>query len=252
MDVLKVDGRVLGLYVSGSPDTDEYSDVDLMIMSTSEDRVSLERDRVKIASRVGEIKAEAMALKPHTYVVNYAEDVKMDYCFHIAPEKPRPDKAHIDIMYDPTGQLAELAEKSMNLTWEINHEELRNRVQHYYVTFSYTVAKLERGELWDSKDCVDFYRSTIIELEAILAKRKREGYRRLEQKLSQEKLAHLETTIPRDLSRHELVRCLDNCMSYFDKYLKGRLIELGVHPDKYAENMNQYYRESRNRILSMT
>lgn len=99
VDALKEDERVLGLYVSGNPDTDEFSDVDLMIVSKREDIRSLEEDRYMIASKVGEIRSEAMALKPHTYVVNYEEGVKMDYCFHVYPERPRPDKAYIDIIY---------------------------------------------------------------------------------------------------------------------------------------------------------
>ena len=251
VEVLKGDGRVLGLYVSGSPDTDEFSDVDLMILSTAEDRVSLERDRVEIASRVGEIRAEAMAMVPHTYVVNYAGGVKMDYCFHVAPERPRPDKALIDIMYDPTGQLAVLVEESRKLAWDIDTEELQAQVKHYYVTFSYTAAKLERGELWDARDCVEWYRARMIHFEDVLAQRKRENYRRLERKLSPERLSHLESTIPRDLSRRELVRCTDECMGYFERYLKGRLQELGAHPDKYAENMNKHYRERRERVLTL-
>lgn len=250
-DALKEDERVLGLYVSGNPDTDEFSDVDLMIVSKREDIRSLEEDRYMIASKVGEIRSEAMALVPHTYVVNYEEGVKMDYCFHVYPERPRPDKAYIDIIYDPTGHLAELMEASKGLSWDIDLDELRNRVQHYYVTFSYTVAKLERGELWDARDCVEFYRNTMITLESILAKRKKEGYRRIEQKLPREKLAHLEDTIPQDLSRPELVRCIDSCRSYFNKYLKDKLVALGLHPDTYAETMNQYYEEGKKRVLSI-
>jgi hypothetical protein len=72
--------------------------------------------------------------------------------------------------------------KSRERTWEIDVDELRTRVQHYYATFSYTVAKLERGELWEARDCVEFYRQVLLTFEDILARRKREGYRRLQQK----------------------------------------------------------------------
>ena len=55
--VLRGDGRVLGLYVSGSPDTDEYSDVGLMVVSRRGDVEGLEGGRYALASRVGEIRA---------------------------------------------------------------------------------------------------------------------------------------------------------------------------------------------------
>ena len=56
--VLRGDGRVLGLYVSGSPDTDEYSDVVLMVLSREEDVEGLEGSRYALVSRVGEIRAQ--------------------------------------------------------------------------------------------------------------------------------------------------------------------------------------------------
>jgi len=87
---LKGDDRVKGLYLSGSPSTDEYSDIDLFVLSSVEDREGLERDRLKTASRVGKIMAEAMSTVPHTYVVVYEPGLKMDYCYHVLPEKPRP------------------------------------------------------------------------------------------------------------------------------------------------------------------
>ena len=251
VELLREDPRVEGLYVSGSPHTDDYSDIDLMILSSEENRRSLEAEKREIASQVGELMAEAMAMVPHTYVVVYRPGVKMDYCFHLCPENPRPDKALIDIVYDPKDHLAELVAKSREMTWEIDVDELRNRVQHYYVTFSYTVAKLERGELWEARDCAEYHRQILITFEDILARRKGEGYRRLEQKLSQEKLALLRRTIPTDVTRRELARCIDLCREYFDTKLKHRLSELGAHPDAYAENMTALYEEGRSRVLEL-
>ncbi len=251
VELLRDDPRVEGLYVSGSIHTDDYSDIDLMILSSEENRRSLEAERLEIASRVGEIMAEAVAMVPHTYVVVYKPGIKMDYCFHLHPEKPRPDKALIDIVYDPGGHLGELVARSREMAWEIDVDELRNRVQHYYTTFSYTVAKLERGELWEARDCVEFYRQTLITFEDILARRKRERYRRLRQKLPRERLAHLEETMPMSLDRRELIRCIDILREYFDTHLKGRFVELGVHPDPYAENMNAFYYKGRKRVLEL-
>ena len=249
--ILVGDQRVKGLYLSGSPKTDEHSDIDLMILSTKEDRESLEKDRLKIASQVGEIKAEAMALIPHTYVVFYhPEEIKFDYCFHAVPEKIRPDKAEIDIVYDPAGHLHQLVEESSKKEWTIDLDHLNNRIRHFYVAISYTIGKIARGELWESRDCVEWYRhQALTTFEDILAQRKRESYRRLEQKLSTEKLKFLERTIPTELTPKEIFRSLDKIFEYFDTFLKGRFIELGVFPTEYATRMLEFYQRKKMDIL---
>jgi hypothetical protein len=84
----------------------------------------------------------------------------------------------------------------------------------------------------------------------MLAKRKREGYRRLEQKLSAEKLALLEQTIPRELTRSEVFRSLDTIFKYFDTYVKERLVEMGIFPARYATRMMEFYHRKKREILN--
>jgi hypothetical protein len=250
VEILIKDQRVKGMYLSGSPKTVEHSDIDLMILSTKEDRESLEKDRLKIASQVGEIKAEAMALVPHTYVVFYhPEEIKFDYCFHAFPEKIRPDKAEIDIVYDPAGHLHQLVEESSKKEWTIDLDNLNNRIRHFYVAIGYTIGKIARGELWESRDCVEFYRQILITFEDILAERKRENYRRLEQKLSDEKLTLLVQTIPRNLTRAEIFRSLDKIFEYFDTFLKEQFLKMNVFPIEYATGVTEYYNRKKSEIL---
>ncbi len=245
------DERVKGLYLSGSTRTDEYSDIDLTILSTEQDRESLEKDRLEIASQLGEIKAEAMPLVPHTYVVFYHPDeIKFDFNFHSIPERNRPDKAEIEIMYDPTGQLQRLVEESAKMTWTIDPDDLNNMIRHFYVAISYTISKMiARGELWESRDCVEYYRQILISFEDILAERKREGYRRLEQKLSVQKLVLLEQTIPKELTLGEVFHSLDAIFEYSNTYLKGRFVEMGVFPTEYATRMMEFYHRKKKEIL---
>jgi hypothetical protein len=252
VEILVGDQRVKGLYLSGSLKTDEHSDIDLAILSTEQDRKSLENDRLKIAGQIGEIKAEAMSAGiPHTYVVFYnPEEIKFDFNFHVLPEQPRSDKAKIDILHDPTGHLQEIAEESAKMGWVIDLEELDNRLKHFYVGIGYTVPKIARGELWEARDCVEWYRNkALIIFEDILARRKREGYRRLEQKLSLGKLRLLENTIPTELTPNEIFRSLDKIFEYFDTFLKDRFIELGVFPTEYATRMTKYYLRRKRTIL---
>ena len=251
VQLLIKDKRVKGLYLSGSTRTDEYSDIDLTILSTEEDRESLEKDRLKIASQLGEIKAEAMSLIPHTYVVFYHRDeIKFDFNFHAIPERNRPDKANIEILYDPTGQLYRLVEESAKMTWTIDSDELTNIIRHFYIVISYTISKIARGELWESRDCIEYYRQLLISFEDMHAKRKREGYRRLEQKLSAEKLRLLEQTIPRELTRSEVFRSFDAIFKYFDTFIKERLIEMDIFPTRYATSMMEFYRRKKKEILN--
>lgn len=252
VEILVGDQRVKGLYLSGSTKTDEHSDIDLVILSTEQDRESLEKDRLKIANRIGEIKAEAMSAGvPHTYVVFYnAGEIKFDFNFNTLPEQPRSDKAKIDVIYDPTGHLHEIIEESAKMEWTIDLEELDNRIKHFYVGICYTIAKIARGELWESRDCIEWYRrQALITFEDILTRRKREGYRRLEQKLSSERLKFLEKTIPTELTPKEIFRSLDKIFEYFDTFLKGRFIELGIFPTEYATRMMEFYQRKKKEIM---
>lgn len=65
----------------------------------------------------------------------------------------------------------------------------------------------------------------------------------------EEKLALLQLTMPTYNTRRELVRCIDLCREYFDTHLRQRLMELGAHPDAYAENLTAFYEEGRGRVL---
>ncbi len=248
---LKGDDRVKGLYLSGTPSTDDYSDIDLFILSSVEDREGLERDRVKTAGRVGEIVAEAMSTVPHTYVVVYEPGVKMDYCYHVLPEKPRPDRVFVDVLYDPSGHIEEVIEMSKTASIGVSDEYLRNLVKHFYVALHYATTKLGRGELWESRDTVEYYRGLLISFEHILDSRERVGYRRLEQKLSKEKLLMLEKTIPKDVTRVESVRALDAVLEYFDEHLKPRLTALGAYPETQAMKMVEYYEREKRKILRL-
>lgn len=109
-------------------------------------------------------------------------------------------------------------------------EELDNRIKHFYVGIGYTIPKIARGELWESRDCIEWYRKALITFEDILAKRKREGYRKLERKLQVKRLELLEQTIPTDLTKEEILQSLDNIFEYFDSFLKKRLLEMNVFP----------------------
>ena len=95
--------------------------------------------------------------------------------------------------------------------------------------------------------CVHLMRIFVLSMRA--RKRKQVGFGRLEQKLSSEKLRLLEKTIPSDASRVESYHSMDAVLEYFDKYLKSKLIMLGVYPETQAEKILNYYEQQKRKNL---
>lgn len=247
--VLIEDKRCRGIYVSGSLSADEYSDVDLVILcETEEDRISMKEDRHSIAQKIGKLKAEAMAF-PYTYVTFYEEEVKVDFSFHLIPPETRPDKAYINIIYDPDGYLAKMVEESAKLDWEIDLDYLRNKIKHFYIGLSYTVSKIGRGEFWDALDCVDFYRKYLIQFEDIFSRRKRENYRRIEKKLDANRLEAFNKIMVKELTQKNLFQAMDNMLSYFKNFLVERFLEMRIYHEEYAKNMMEFYERKKREIL---
>lgn len=253
-EVLMKDKRCRGIYVSGSSTADEYSDVDLnIICETEEDRKGMKEDRLSIAQQIGKLKAEAMSIFPYTYVTFYEEEeVKVDFSFSLIPPARRPDKANVNIIYDPEGYLAKMVEESSKLEWKIDLEDLQNKIQHFYMGFSYTVSKIGRGEFWDALDCVDFYRKYLIEFEDTLACRKRENYRRIEKKLDQKRLEAYNRIMVKELTRKNLFQAMDHMISYFDKFLVNRFRDLQIYHEVYAKNMTEFYDRMKTEILELS
>ncbi|MBY9001457.1 MAG: hypothetical protein KGD64_11105 [Candidatus Heimdallarchaeota archaeon] len=252
VEVLKEDPRVKGIYISGSKKADEFSDIDCGILCTKEDFDSLKKNRLVTAKKIGAIKAESMSGFPSVYVVFYEQDeIKFDFSWEILPKEIRPDYAYVTNLYDPEGHIAAMIEKAWKLDWDINEAELGHYIKHFHIGISYTVLKLARGELWDAYDCVDYYRKYLVKFEDMLAQRKPENYRRLEQKLNEKQIKLLEKAIPKDLSKIELFRAMDIIFEYFDTFLKERIRILNLYPDKDAKNMLEYYHRKKKEILDL-
>ena len=142
-------------------------------------------------------------------------------------------------------------EGSENLVWEIDLKGLEKRVKSFYVTMSSTLSLIEKGRFWDARDFVVSYRLILITLETMLGEEGYIGYPKVRTGFSEEKHAHLNEMIPLELTRTDLIRCMDSCINYIDRHLKKRLIELNVYPETYANNMIIYYMKEREKVLSI-
>ncbi len=249
--VLTEDSRVKAIYIGGSQSADDFSDIDISIYSeTEEDRDSLREDRLKIAQKVGKLKAESMSLFPTVYVTFYdEEEVKVDYCFNTLPPNLRPDKINVTILYDPEGHLEKMVEDCRKLQWELDIDDLAHKIKHFQMGISYTVSKFLRGELWDGLDCIDFYRKYLIEFEDAFAQRKNENYRRVEQKLDSERLKVFNKTLFSELTSENLFKAMDAILEYMDRFLKEKYQKLGIFPEEDATRMREYYERKKKEYL---
>lgn len=249
--VLIEDPRVRGIYVGGSQSADEFSDVDLSILcENEEDRESLKKDRLKIAQEVGKLKAESMSVFPYVYVTFYEEEeVKVDYSFTVVPPELRPDKVNVTIIYDPDGHLEKMVESCKKLKWELELDYLAHKIKHFHIGISYTVLKFLRGEFWDGVDCIDFYRKYLVEFEDAFAQRKKENYRRIEQKLDGERLKVLDKTLFSEMTRENLFKGMDAILEYLDRFLKEKFQNLGIFPEDEATRMREYYERKKKEVL---
>ena len=249
--VLIEDPRVKGIYIGGSQEADEFSDVDLSIYcETEEDRDSLREERLKIAQEVGKLKAESMSLFPTVYVTFYEEEeIKVDYSFNTLPPNLRPDKVNVTILYDPDGHLKRMVEDCKKLHLEIDIEDLAHKIKHFHMVISYTVSKFLRGELWDGLDCIDFYRKYLIEFEDAFAQRKNENYRRAELKLDEERIKMFDKTLFSELTRANLFKAMDAILEYMEKFLKEKYQALGIFPEEDATRMLEYYTRKKKECL---
>jgi hypothetical protein len=249
--ILSKDSRVQALYLSGSSLADEHSDIDLAIICKEEDLKSLLDDRYKIAEQLGKLKSAAIPPVSDRMLVAFydKEEVKFDFSYSTLPLNTRPDRAFIEILFDPSGILKEMVEESEKLEWEIDLDFLRNRIVHHFMGFSYTISKFGRGELWDGQDCIDWYRKNLVMFEDILAKRKRENFRRLEDKLDKERLLLFEQTLVKATTREELFRAMDVVNLYFETFLRQRLIDLDVFNKETEKKMMEYYTRKKEEIL---
>ena len=250
-ELLSKDSRVKAIYLGGSPRADEYSDIDLTILCSENHLKSLLDDRYKIAEQVGEIKCAAIPpVSDRMLVVFYEkEEVKLDYIYNNLPLDARPDRAYIEILFDPEGLLEEVVEESKKLDWEIDLEFLNNRITHHFLGISYTVAKFGRGELWDGHDCIEWYRRNVLLFEHILAKRKREGYRRFEEKLDAKRQQLFNQTVVKEITRKELFRAMDVVILYTENFLKKPLLELDAFDEISEKRMIEYYERMKKKIL---
>lgn len=253
--VITEDPRVIGLYVYGSQEADEYSDIDLSIFFKSdEERESFRNDIEEIAQKIGEVKAGTMDfLDNEIYIVIFdPEEVKVDIKFMLIYKDDNPYEYPVDILYDPEGHLEKMVREATELVIEIDKEDQDRRAKHFYVGFNYTIKKIWRGDFWRALDVIDVYRRALVQDEDIFARRLKKDYLEVEKNLNEERIAMLNKTLIPELTRENLFKAMDAILEYWDRFLKEKFQDLGIFPEEYAKNMMEYYERKKRETLELS
>ncbi|MHA2309358.1 MAG: hypothetical protein ACXABJ_08785 [Candidatus Heimdallarchaeaceae archaeon] len=252
--VITSDPRVIGLYVYGSQESDEYSDIDLTIFFKSEEeRGSFKEDIEEITQRIGKVKAGTFYdLNLKLYLVIFGpEEIKVDIDFKLIYKDDNPYEYPVDIIYDPEGHLGKMIGEAPEFVVDINKVDLERRTKLFYIGLYYFINKIGRGELWRAFDILDIIRRGLLQDEDILARRLKKDYNMVEKKLNKERLSVLSKTLFSELTKEDLFKAMDAIFEYWDRFLKNKFKELELFPGEYAINMMEYYERKKKEILSL-
>lgn len=219
--VITEDPRVIGLYVYGSQEADEYSDIDLSIFFKSdEERESFRNDIEEISQKIGKVKAGTTYF-PDTemYIVIFdPEEIKIDINFMLIYKDDNPYENPVDIIYDPEGHLEQMIKDAPKLVIDIDKADLDRRVKTFYVGLNYTIKKIWRGDFWRALDVIDIYRRGLLQFEDIFAQRLQKDYLEVEKNLNEERIVVLNKTLISELTQKSLFDGMNAIFEYFNRF----------------------------------
>ena len=235
LNLLSHDGRVHGLYLSGSfadGQPDKFSDIDINILAEEEEREQIIKDHAELIQQVCKIAAVFPAIHlhdPNQIIVFYEQSIPIhvDYLYRVAKElTPSQKYRNFLIVLDRDGSLATWKETCQKV--EIEKPPLQEELQYFEVRFWgwcwYTDTKIERGELWEARDAIEYIRSNvIIALAYFKLGLPNEGARRLERKFPQEVIELLSKTAPIGLDKQSYKTALLGLIAGYQQLFKDVL-----------------------------
>ena len=197
---------MLGSFANGIPD--RYSDIDLYVVLEpgTREQVMAEHRR-SLIHHVGDVGTMFPATHlghPNQLVVFYeaAIPIHVDYQYQESGELlPTANGRDAVLMLDRTGDLEAWKEACANVADE-DDSATADRLQYIEDRFWgwcwYAFSRIERGELWEARDAIEYIRTNVLVLLAtvVAGLREYEGARRLERKFPGEILDRLRETLP--------------------------------------------------------
>lgn len=226
IQALSADDRVLGLYLSGSfarQEPDRWSDIDLFVVVANGEADELIRAHDELIREVADVATLFPAIHlgdPHQIIVFYkgSEPIHVDYQYRqVGALKPQQNDRGVIIVLDRTGEL-----QRWQRACDQEHdppsptvEDLQYLEDRFWGWCWYTHSKIERGELWEARDAVEYLRSRVLLPLAHIDGQSFEGNRRLETKLPRETLDLLTKTIPAGHSASDYADALSQVINVY-------------------------------------
>lgn len=204
---VSADDRVLGLYLSGSfakGEPDRWSDIDLYVVVTDGQADEVVSDHKELICEVADVATSFPATHlgdPRHSIVFYRarEPIHIDYQYReLGALKPSAKDRGVLILLDRTDELERWQEacRQERAPASPTREELQYVEDRFWGWCWYTHSKIERGELWEAREAVEYIRSNVLLALAHSEGQPFEGNRRLEAKLPQATQKLLAETLP--------------------------------------------------------
>ena len=229
IELLAVDERVSGMFLSGSfakGKPDRWSDIDFYIVATPDSSLEeLIGHQDKLIREVAEIATVFPATHlrdPHQVIAFYkaSEPIHVDYQYRkLGWLIPRRGDRNVVIVFDRSGDLERWRQacEEAPLETSISSDQLSYLEIRFWGWCWYAHTKIERGELWEARDVLEYLRSNVLVTLAHNEGQVLEGNRRLEQKLRPDIQELLATTIPASHTPSSYRETLDRIV---DAYLE--------------------------------
>jgi predicted nucleotidyltransferase len=240
--LLRVDERVLGVYLSGSfaaGKPDRYSDLDLYLLVRKEHRERIKQDHSSLRAKVGELISDFPATHmgdPNQIICLYSETypVHVDYQYR-APEEliPRVKDRRALVFWDSSGELRTWKKKcaQVNEAYAPTAESVQYFEDRFWTWCFYADSKIRRGELWEARDMIEYLRNkVIVPLMNYSLSLPFEGNRRIEDKFSDDMISALKATLQRGHSRSAYAKALRTIARLYLNLVDGvtKKFHLGV------------------------
>jgi predicted nucleotidyltransferase len=233
IELLAADEQVSGIYLSGSfakGKPDRWSDIDLYLIARPDSSVEeLIRRHDKLIRDVADVATLFPATHlgdPHQLIAFYraSEPIHVDYQYRkLGWLVPRQRDSDVIILLDRHGDLTRWREACRTAAAESSTtpEQLQYLEVRFWGWCWYAHTKIERGELWEARDALEYLRSNVLVTLAHHDGQVFEGHRRLEQKLKPDVQDLLASTIPASHNtssyREALDRIIDAYQRLFDR-----------------------------------
>ena len=226
--LLSEDSQVLGIYLAGSfalGSPDEWSDIDLYIIVANGDVDRTLQRHHDLFGRVGPLLTLFPATHlgdPHQIIAFYhaSHPLHVDYQYRAVGDLvPRRKDAEVRILLDRNHELRkwQMACEAAEDTTGLPAERLQYLEDRFWAWCWYTHAKIQRGELWEARDGIEYLRTNVlVPLACALARVVYEGNRRVETKLDSTTRQQLEETIPKEHTPEGCEQAVTNAMDLYE------------------------------------